>query len=330
MFVEPEGWNTVEVYVNGFSTSLPEDVQFKALRSVVGFENVKFFRPGYAIEYDYFPPTQLRHTLETKLIEGLYFAGQINGTTGYEEAASQGLMAGINASLKVQEKDPFTLQRDEAYIGVLIDDLITKGTEEPYRMFTSRAEYRTLLRQDNADIRLTPKGFKLGLASEKRLKRMEEKQEQSEKFVQFFRETSVTPEEANPVLEAKDSAHVKQQDKMFKLFARPNITIDDVRQFESVESYIQDNKLDSEVIEQTEIQVKYSGYIEKERNNADKLNRLEYVKIPEKFDYSQIKSMSMEAREKLKKIQPMSIAQASRISGVSPNDISVLLVYMGR
>ena len=330
LFVEPEGWNTVEVYVNGFSTSLPEDFQFKALRSVVGFENVKFFRPGYAIEYDYFPPTQLRHTLETKLIEGLYFAGQINGTTGYEEAASQGLMAGINASLKVQEKDPFTLQRDEAYIGVLIDDLITKGTEEPYRMFTSRAEYRTLLRQDNADIRLTPKGFKLGLASEKRLKRMEEKQEQSEKFVQFFRETSVTPEEANPVLEAKDSAHVKQQDKMFKLFARPNITIDDVRQFESVESYIQDNKLDSEVIEQTEIQVKYSGYIEKERNNADKLNRLEYVKIPEKFDYSQIKSMSMEAREKLKKIQPMSIAQASRISGVSPNDISVLLVYMGR
>ena len=330
LFVEPEGWNTVEVYVNGFSTSLPEDVQFKALRSVVGFENVKFFRPGYAIEYDYFPPTQLRHTLETKLIEGLYFAGQINGTTGYEEAASQGLMAGINASLKVQEKDPFTLQRDEAYIGVLIDDLITKGTEEPYRMFTSRAEYRTLLRQDNADIRLTPKGFKLGLASEKRLKRMEEKQEQSEKFVQFFRETSVTPEEANPVLEAKDSAHVKQQDKMFKLFARPNITIDDVRQFESVESYIQDNKLDSEVIEQTEIQVKYSGYIEKERNNADKLNRLEYVKIPEKFDYSQIKSMSMEAREKLKKIQPTSIAQASRISGVSPNDISVLLVYMGR
>ena len=330
LFVEPEGWNTVEVYVNGFSTSLPEDVQFKALRSVVGFENVKFFRPGYAIEYDYFPPTQLRHTLETKLIEGLYFAGQINGTTGYEEAASQGLMAGINASLKVQEKDPFTLQRDEAYIGVLIDDLITKGTEEPYRMFTSRAEYRTLLRQDNADIRLTPKGFELGLASEKRLKRMEEKQEQSEKFVQFFRETSVTPEEANPVLEAKDSAHVKQQDKMFKLFARPNITIDDVRQFESVESYIQDNKLDSEVIEQTEIQVKYSGYIEKERNNADKLNRLEYVKIPEKFDYSQIKSMSMEAREKLKKIQPMSIAQASRISGVSPNDISVLLVYMGR
>ena len=330
LFVEPEGWNTVEYYVNGFSTSLPEDVQFKALSSVVGFENVKFFRPGYAIEYDYFPPTQLKHTLETKLVEGLYFAGQINGTTGYEEAASQGLMAGINASLKVQEKEPFTLQRDEAYIGVLIDDLITKGTEEPYRMFTSRAEYRTLLRQDNADLRLTPKGFKLGLASEKRLKRMEEKHNEAEKFVQFFKETSVTPEEANPVLEAKDSAPVKQQDKMFKLFARPNITIEDVRKFESVESYIQENNLDNEVIEQTEIQVKYSGYIEKEKNNADKLNRLEYVKIPENFDYSQIKSMSMEAREKLKKIQPTSIAQASRISGVSPNDVSVLLVYMGR
>lgn len=330
LFVEPEGWNTVEVYVNGFSTSLPEDVQFKALRSVVGFENVKFFRPGYAIEYDYFPPTQLKHTLETKLVEGLYFAGQINGTTGYEEAASQGLMAGINASLKVQEKEPFMLQRDEAYIGVLIDDLITKGTEEPYRMFTSRAEYRTLLRQDNADLRLTPKGFDIGLASKKRLKRMEEKHDQAEKFVQFFRNTSIKPEEANPVLESKKSAPVKQQDKMFKLFARPNITIDDVRKFNSVEEYIQANNLDSEVIEQTEIQVKYSGYIEKEKNNADKLNRLEYVKIPENFDYSQIKSMSMEAREKLKNIQPTSIAQASRISGVSPNDISVLLVYMGR
>jgi len=239
-------------------------------------------------------------------------------------------MAGINASLKVQEKDPFTLRRDEAYIGVLIDDLITKGTEEPYRMFTSRAEYRTLLRQDNADLRLTPKGFKLGLASEKRLKRMEEKHEQAEKFVQFFKTTSVKPEEANPVLEAKSSATVKQQDKMFKLFSRPNITIDDVRQFEAVESYIQEHNLDNEVIEQTAIQVKYSGYIEKEKNNADKLSRLEYVKIPDNFDYSQIKSMSLEAREKLKNIQPTSIAQASRISGVSPNDISVLLVYMGR
>jgi tRNA uridine 5-carboxymethylaminomethyl modification enzyme len=330
LFVEPEGWNTCEVYVNGFSTSLPEDVQFKALRSVVGFENVKFFRPGYAIEYDYFPPTQLKHTLETKLINGLYFAGQINGTTGYEEAASQGLMAGINASLKVQSKDPFTLKRDEAYIGVLIDDLITKGTEEPYRMFTSRAEYRTLLRQDNADLRLTPKGFELGLASEKRLRRMEEKHEAAEKFVNFFEITSVKPEDINPVLERKKSAPVNQSGKLFKIFSRPNIDMDDVRKIASVEAYIQENNLDREVIEQTEIQVKYSGYIAKEKNNADKLSRLEYVKIPENFDYTKIKSMSLEAREKLKKIQPSTVSQASRISGVSPNDVSVLLVYMGR
>ena len=225
LFIEPEGWNTVEVYVNGFSTSLPEDVQFKALRSVAGFENVKFFRPGYAIEYDYFPPTQLKHTLETKLVKGLYFAGQINGTTGYEEAASQGLMAGINASLKVQEKEPFMLKRDEAYIGVLVDDLITKGTEEPYRMFTSRAEYRTLLRQDNADLRLTPKGYELGLASEKRLKRMEEKHEAADKFVNFFETQSVKPEEINPILEANNSAPVKQSGKLFKIFARPNILV---------------------------------------------------------------------------------------------------------
>ncbi len=330
LFIEPEGWNTCEVYVNGFSTSLPEDVQFKALRSVVGFENVKFFRPGYAIEYDYFPPTQLQHTLETKLVSGLYFAGQINGTTGYEEAASQGLMAGINASLKVSEKDAFTLKRDEAYIGVLIDDLITKGTEEPYRMFTSRAEYRTLLRQDNADLRLTPKGYELGLASEKRLKRMEKKHSEAEKFVQFFRSTSVTPAEANPVLESKNSALVKQQDKMFKLFSRPNIDINDVKKFKLVRDYILENKLDREVIEQAEIQVKYSGYIAKEKNNADKLNRLENIKIPLNFDYSKLKSMSLEAREKLNKIQPVTISQASRISGVSPSDISVLLVYMGR
>ena len=330
LFVEPEGWNTVEVYVNGFSTSLPEDVQFKALRSVVGFENVKFFRPGYAIEYDYFPPTQLKHTLETKLVQGLFFAGQINGTTGYEEAASQGLMAGINASLQVQEKDSFTLRRDEAYIGVLIDDLITKGTEEPYRMFTSRAEYRTLLRQDNADFRLTPKGYKLGLASEKRLRRMEDKQSKSDTFVQFFKNTSVTPKEINPILEAKDSALVKQQDKMFKLFARPNITIEDMRKINSVNTHILDNGLDAEVLEQTEIQVKYAGYIEKEKNNADKLQRLENLKIPANFDYSKLQSMSLEARGKLNKIQPVTVSQASRISGVSPADISVLLVYLGR
>ena len=330
LFVEPEGWNTVEVYVNGFSTSLPEDVQFKALRSVVGFEGVKFFRPGYAIEYDYFPPTQLKHTLETKLIEGLFFAGQINGTTGYEEAASQGLMAGINAALKVQDKDEFILKRSEAYIGVLVDDLITKGTEEPYRMFTSRAEYRTLLRQDNADFRLTPMGYDLGLASEKRLRRMEEKQKKSEAFVQFFKKTSIAPELANPVLIAKDSAVVKQSDKMFKLFSRPNITTADMRSFDTVEKYIREHNLDREVIEQTEIQIKYSGYIEKEKNNADKLNRLEDVKIPTDFDYSKLKSMSYEAIEKLSKIQPVTISQASRVSGVSPSDISVLLVFLGR
>ena len=330
IFVEPEGWNTIEVYVNGFSTSLPEDVQFKALRSVKGFENVKFFRAGYAIEYDYFPPTQLMHTLETKLISGLYFAGQINGTTGYEEAASQGLIAGINAALKVKEKEPFVLKRNEAYIGVLIDDLITKGTEEPYRMFTSRAEYRTLLRQDNADFRLTPKGYELGLASEERLKRMEKKQSQSEAFVQFFKDTSVKPEEINPILEDKNSSTMNQSDKMFKIFARPNITFDDMVKISSVREYVVANKLDDEVIEQTEIQVKYSGYIEKEKNNADKLNRLEDVKIPKNFDYSKIKSMSYEAREKLSKIRPVTVSQASRISGVSPNDVSVLLVYMGR
>ena len=330
MFVEPEGWNTVEVYVNGFSTSLPEDVQFKALRSVVGFENVKFFRPGYAIEYDYFPPTQLKHTLETKLVDGLFFAGQINGTTGYEEAASQGLMAGINAALKVQEKDEFILKRNEAYIGVLVDDLITKGTEEPYRMFTSRAEYRTLLRQDNADFRLTPKGYDLGLASETRLRRMEQKQALSDNFVKFFRNTSVKPEDANPVLAAKKSALVKQSDKMFKLYSRPNITSEDMRQFEVVEQYIQDHNLDREVIEQAEVQIKYSGYIQKEKNNADKLNRLEDVKIPSNFDYTKLKSMSTEAIQKLTKIQPVTISQASRISGVSPADVSVLLVYLGR
>src|SRR5690606_8030742 len=251
-------------------------------------------------------------------------------TTGYEEAASQGLMAGINASLKVQEKDPFTLKREEAYIGVLIDDLITKGTEEPYRMFTSRAEYRTLLRQDNADLRLTPKSCEIGLASKKRLRRMEHKHNEAEKFVEFFAATSVKPEDANPVLESKESSLIKQSDKMFKIFSRPNITIDDMRKFDGVEKYIQENSLDDEVIEQAEIQIKYSGYISKEKNNADKLSRLEYVKIPENFDYSQIKSMSFEAREKLKRIKPVTVSQASRISGVSPNDISVLLVYMGR
>ena len=330
LFVEPEGWDTVEVYVNGFSTSLPEDIQFRALRSVKGFENVKFFRPGYAIEYDYFPPTQLKHTLETKLINNLYFAGQINGTTGYEEAASQGLMAGINAHLKLHEEDSFVLKRDEAYIGVLIDDLITKGTEEPYRMFTSRAEYRTLLRQDNADLRLTPKGYKIGLAKEERLKRMEVKKRKSDAFVNFFKETSILPKDINPILESLDSSLVKQSDKMFKVFSRPKVTMEHMLQLESVSSFVEQHKLDREVLEQTEVQVKYSGYIAKEKSNADKLHRLENVKIPEDFDYSKLKSLSFEAREKLRDIQPVTISQASRISGVSPSDISVLLVFLGR
>ena len=330
LFVEPEGWTTCEYYINGFSTSLPEDIQFKALRSVAGFENVKFFRPGYAIEYDYFPPTQLQHTLETKLVEGLYFAGQINGTTGYEEAASQGLMAGINAALKVQNREPFILKRDEAYIGVLIDDLITKGTEEPYRMFTSRAEYRTLLRQDNADFRLTPKAYEIGLAKEERLIRMEQKFAQSDAMVNFFRETSLKPEEANPILEAKGSAPMSQPDKMFKVFSRPQLDLEDFRKFNKVAAYIEEHNLDQEVVEQAEIQVKYSGYIEKEKNNADKLTRLEDMIIPDNFNFDIIQSISIEAKQKLNKIRPRTIAQASRISGVSPSDVSVLLIYMGR
>ncbi|GAA0872740.1 tRNA uridine-5-carboxymethylaminomethyl(34) synthesis enzyme MnmG [Gangjinia marincola] len=330
LFVEPEGWNTVEYYVNGFSTSLPEQVQYDALRSVKGFENVKFFRPGYAIEYDYFPPTQLKHTLETKIIKGLYFAGQINGTTGYEEAASQGIMAGINAALKIKNKDPFLLRRDEAYIGVLIDDLITKGTEEPYRMFTSRAEYRTLLRQDNADFRLTERSYNLGLAREDRLKQMEKKRKASHKFVEFFKETSVKPEEINPILEERNSAAVKQQDKMFKILARPNVRLEDLKNINAVSRFMGHNEVDDEVMEQAEIQVKYAGYIEKEKLNADKLTRLEYVTIPTNFDYTKLKSMSFEAREKLAAIKPVTVSQASRVSGVSPADISTLLVFLGR
>ena len=330
IFVEPEGWNTVEVYVNGFSTSLPEDIQFKALSSVAGFENVKFFRPGYAIEYDYFPPTQLKSSLETKPLSGLFFAGQINGTTGYEEAAAQGLMAGINAHLLINEKDPFVLKRDEAYIGVLIDDLITKGTEEPYRMFTSRAEYRTLLRQDNADLRLTNRSYKLGLASKERLLSVENKQKNTNSFVSFFKKTSIKPQEINPVLKSKNSSETKQSVKLYKVFSRPNISMEDMLSLDPVKKYFLEHKLDVEVLEQTEVQVKYSGYIEKEKANAMKLNNLEALKIPPTFEYSKVKSLSTEAIQKLNKIKPTTLSQASRISGVSPNDISVLMVYMGR
>ena len=330
LFVEPEGRNTVEVYVNGFSTSLPEEVQFSALRAVPGFENVKFFRPGYAIEYDYFYPTQLKYSLETKILDNLFFAGQINGTTGYEEAGSQGLMAGINAVLKIKEKNPFVLKRDEAYIGVLIDDLITKGTEEPYRMFTSRAEYRMLLRQDNADQRLTEVSHSLGLASDERLAACDQKYKQSEGLISFLKSQSILPAEINPILSSKESALIKQSGKADKILSRPNIYMSDLKECDSVDSYISTNNLSEEVQDQAEIQIKYSGYIQKEKNNADKLNRLESVKIPKDFDYKKLKSISAEALEKLNKIKPETISQASRISGVSPNDISVLLVYMGR
>ena len=328
LFAEPEGWNTVEVYVNGFSSSLPEDVQLKALHHVPGFEKAKIFRPGYAIEYDYFPPTQLKHTLETKLIENLYFAGQINGTTGYEEAAGQGLMAGINAHNKVHEKDEFILSRDEAYIGVLIDDLITKGTEEPYRMFTSRAEYRLLLRQDNADIRLTEKAFNLGLAKEERLKNMEEKVAKSSELEEFLRETSLKPGIINPILEANESSPVDQAYRAAQILTRPNLSLEKLTAIdfikEKVEQYNEEQK------EQAEINIKYKGYIEKERDNVAKLQRLETIRIPEDFDYSKISSLSAEAKQKLNKIQPKTIAQAGRISGVSPADINVLLIYLGR
>ena len=330
LFVEPEGWHTVEMYVNGFSTSLPEEVQYAALSQVAGFEKVKFFRPGYAIEYDYFPPTQLKHTLETKLIENLYFAGQINGTTGYEEAAAQGLMAGVNAVLKIRERAPFVLKRDEAYIGVLIDDLITKGTEEPYRMFTSRAEYRTLLRQDNADRRLTSLGYEIGTVSEARYRAWEAKERKVSGFITYIKELSVTPEEVNPILEKYESSPMKQGDKFQKVLSRPDVTLADFEAIDRIAEYIKKNELTEEEKTCAEVEVKYAGYIEKERNNADKLNRLESVRIPDNFDYDKIVSLSFEGREKLKKIRPVTLSQASRISGVSPADISVLLIYMGR
>ncbi len=330
IFVEPEGLNTVEVYVNGFSTSMPEDVQYSAIKKIPGFENVKFFRPGYAIEYDYFPPTQLTLTLETKIIENLFFAGQINGTTGYEEAAAQGLMAGINAAAKVFSNDSLVLTRSEAYIGVLIDDLITKGTEEPYRMFTSRAEYRTLLRQDNADIRLTEKSFNIGLASKKRFDRVQNKQDKVKDYVEFFEKTSYELDEVNPILESVGYDAVPQKAKLAKMYARPNIKKDHMTSLASVKDYIEKNSLDVEIIEQAEIQIKYRGYIEKEKNNADKLQRLEDIKIPKHFDYDSLASLSFEAKEKLNSIKPSTLSQASRISGINPSDISVLLVKMGR
>lgn len=330
IFVEPEGWNTIEYYINGFSTSLPQDVQFEALRKVKGFESVKFFRPGYAIEYDYFPPVQLTHSLQTKLIKGLFFAGQINGTTGYEEAAAQGMMAGINAHLYHKGEAPFILQRNEAYIGVLIDDLITKGTEEPYRMFTSRAEYRTLLRQDNADLRLTERSFNLGLANQDRLEAVHKKIKDTAQLLNFYQTTSITPQEANPFLNEKNSAPIKQSDKMVKIYSRPNIGQAEMLQVEKASSFITAHNFSQEVQEQVEIQIKYAGYIEKEKQNADKLNRLEAVKIPDNFDYHSLASLSHEAKEKLSTIQPKTISQASRISGINPSDISVLLVKLGR
>ncbi len=332
IFVEPEGWNTIEIYVNGFSTSLPEEVQHKAMTAIPGFEKVKMFRPGYAIEYDYFPPTQLKHTLETKRIEGLYFAGQINGTTGYEEAACQGLMAGINAARKVKEQEAFILTRSEAYIGVLIDDLITKGTEEPYRMFTSRAEYRILLRQDNADLRLTPIGHALGLTSDEALRKMEAKSKGTDRIKYLLSKEGVLPEMANPVLERLDSAPISQQVKLGALITRPNITMKEIREMNLAQNDLAVGLLeeDEDVIMQAEIQLKYDGYISREQDIAEKMDRLEGVLIPDDMDFSKLASLSTEAKQKLKSIKPVTIGQASRISGVSPSDVAVLLVFLGR
>jgi tRNA uridine 5-carboxymethylaminomethyl modification enzyme len=330
IFVEPEGRETCEIYINGFSTSLPENIQNEALKQIPGFENVKLFRPGYAIEYDYFPPTQLHHTLETKLIENLFFAGQINGTTGYEEAACQGLIAGINAAFKIDKKDAFILKRNEAYIGVLIDDLVTKGTDEPYRMFTSRAEYRILLRQDNADMRLTPIAKKIGLASSKRSSRLNFKTNYINSLLHTLNSQNIKPEEINPKLEKLGESTISRNTRLSKILARPNIKFSDIQNADAFNPFFQNNKIDQESIEEAEILIKYSGYIEKEKESVEKFNRLESIKIPTDFNFEKIKSISSEGREKLKKIQPGTIGQASRISGVSPSDISVLLVYMGR
>jgi tRNA uridine 5-carboxymethylaminomethyl modification enzyme len=331
IFAEPEGWNTIEYYINGFSSSLPEEIQLEGLRSIIGFEKAKMFRPGYAVEYDYFPPTQLKHTLETKLIENLFFSGQINGTTGYEEAAGQGLIAGINAHRKISEQEPFILTRDEAYIGVLIDDLITKGTDEPYRMFTSRAEYRILLRQDNADLRLSKKGFDLGLLSENNYAKVVRKIVETKKLNSFVSKTSVDPKLVNVILKKKNSSEIKQKVKAPSIISRPFIELNDIIACNSeIKSFLTNIKLKREVIEQVEIDIKYKGYIDRERDNADKIKRLEHVLIPEGIDYSKFSSLSTESKEKLKLIKPKDIAQASRISGIKPSDISILLVYLGR
>ena len=330
IFVEPEGWNTIEHYVNGFSTSLPAEIQYDALKKVKGFEKVKFLRPGYAIEYDYFHPTQLEATLQTKLIKGLFFAGQINGTTGYEEAAAQGLIAGINSHRFVNELSGFTLGRSEAYIGVLIDDLITKGTEEPYRMFTSRAEFRTILRQDNADIRLTNKSNSIGLANDSRLEKVSEKVKKANALITFYKKSSILPEEINSILINKNSAKIDQSQKLYKIYSRPNIFLEDLIAINKVSNYIKENRLDKEILEYAEIETKYSGYIKKEIENAEKLKRLENIRIPKHFDYGSLPSLSFEAKEKLIKIKPSSISQASRISGIKPSDVSVILVKLGR
>ncbi|MBL0340765.1 MAG: tRNA uridine-5-carboxymethylaminomethyl(34) synthesis enzyme MnmG [Bacteroidetes bacterium] len=329
LFVEPEGWNTVEIYVNGFSSSLPEDVQYKALRLVPGFENVKMFRPGYAIEYDYFPPMQLNLTLETKLVEHLYFAGQINGTTGYEEAACQGLMAGINAHLKLNNQQPFILKRSDAYIGVLIDDLVTKGTDEPYRMFTSRAEFRTILRQDNADIRLTPKGFNMGLASKERMEKVLEKVKGAESIIAFFKEKSILPEELNPLLVRLESEPIRQKIKLISIIGRPHLGINDLAaEIPFLKEYLA--PFLPETVEQAEILMKYQGYIDKEQDMVNKMAKLEHISLELDYDYTQIRSLSNEAKQKLGLVKPRTLGQASRISGVSPADISILMVHMGR
>jgi len=328
LFVEPEGWHTIEIYVNGFSSSLPEDVQYKALQHVPGFENCRMFRPGYAIEYDYFPPIQLKHNLETKLIHNLFFAGQINGTTGYEEAACQGLMAGINAHHIINNLEPFVLKRDEAYIGVLIDDLINKGIDEPYRMFTSRAEYRILLRQDNADIRLTQLGHQIGLANERRLEKVNFKIKETKAIEKWLSKTSISPDQLNPLLEQVNSSTINQKVKLKNIFLRPNVDFDLLKKIDFIQEAL--IKYSDEVLQQAAIQMKYEGYIIREKENADKMHRLENIKLHEHYDYNQIISLSAEGREKLRKIKPPSLGQASRISGVSAADISVLMVHLGR